>query len=76
VGVSLGSLSTQVGAAVNVDHYGAAYHLPFTLGIAFGEHRDFELSLHYLYHPEQYQVSGAIAFGVGFALSDEDSEDE
>jgi hypothetical protein len=71
VGASIGSLSTQVGDLVNVEHYGAAYHVPFALGIAFGEHRDFELSFHYLFHPQQYQFSGAIAFGVGFALSED-----
>jgi len=69
MGVSLGSLSTQVGDLLDVKHTGAAYHVPFALGLALGENRDFELSLHYLFHPEQQQFGGAIAFGVSFPLS-------
>jgi hypothetical protein len=68
VGASLGSMSTRAGGLVDIEQSGVMYHIPFALGLALGEHRDFELSLQYLLHPEQRQFDGAAAIGMGFAL--------
>jgi len=68
VGASLGAMSTRVGGFVDIEKRGVMYHIPFSLGIAFGAHRDVELSLQYLFHPEQEQFNGALAIGFGFPL--------
>lgn len=68
VGASLGSMSTRAGGIVDIERSGVMYHVPVTLGLAIGEHRDFELSFQYLFHPEQRQFGGAVAIGFGFPI--------
>jgi hypothetical protein len=68
LGASIGSMSTRAAGIVDIDQSGAMYHIPFSLGLALGEHHQFELSLKYLFHPEQRQINGALAIGFGFPL--------
>jgi hypothetical protein len=67
-GASVGSMSTRAGGIVDIERSGVMYHVPFALGLALGEHHEFELSLQYLLHPEQRQFGGALAIGFGFPL--------
>jgi hypothetical protein len=67
-GASVGSMSTRAGGIVDIERSGIMYHVPITLGLALGEHHEFELSLQYLTHPEQRQVGAALAIGFGFPL--------
>jgi hypothetical protein len=67
-GVSVGQFSTRSGLAVSQATNGIAYHVPFSVGVALGEHRQFELAVQYLDHPAQGQTSGALAFGMQFPL--------
>jgi hypothetical protein len=68
VGASLGKLSTRVGQFVDASISGATYHIPFGLGLALGEHHQYELAFQYLFHPEVHQYSGGIVFGFEFPL--------
>jgi hypothetical protein len=68
LGASLGRFSTRSGQAVDRRTNGLAYHVPFAIGLALGERRQFEFSFQYLSHPAQEQFSGAIALGVQFPL--------
>jgi len=68
VGFSLGRFSTRSGALVDVRQVGLAYHVPITLGVALGERRQYELAFVYYFHPEQQQVSGAVAIGYQLPL--------
>lgn len=67
LGASLGYLRT-----LDLDHdervRGAAFHIPFALGLAIGKRHELDLSFSYLVHPAQDQVAGAFAFGLGFPL--------
>ena len=38
------------------------------LGLAFGERRQLEVALVYLFHPRQEQFSGGVALGYQFSL--------
>jgi hypothetical protein len=67
-GASIGAMSTRAGGIVDIEQSGIMYHVPFALGLALGEHHEFELSLQYLFHPEQRQFGGALAIGFGFPL--------
>jgi len=65
VGLSLGVLKTKT---ESTDEYtaGAAVHIPFTLGLALGEHHEYEVEFLYLFHPNERQAGGGI--GVGFMI--------
>lgn len=67
LGASLGYLRTH---DLDVDERarGAAVHIPFTLGIAFGRRHDVDVSLQYLVHPSVKQLGGALAIGVAIPL--------
>jgi hypothetical protein len=67
-GLSLGQFTTQSGPLVDVREVGLTYHWPFTLGVALGAHRQYELAFVYLFHPQQAQFSGGFAFGYQFDL--------
>lgn len=68
LGGSLGHFSTRSGQVVARHTDGLAYHVPYALGLALGERRQFEIAFTYLSHPAQAQVSGAVAIGVQFLL--------
>ncbi len=67
-GVSLGSVETRVGEAVNESSSGVTFHIPVAFGLALGEFHEFELALRYLFHPRERQVGSAFALGFGFAI--------
>jgi hypothetical protein len=68
IGASLGHISTQSGAAADVRWTGATYHIPWAVGVAFGERHEWEIAFEYMVHPEQNQTNGAVAVGFGFRL--------
>lgn len=68
IGGTVGSLTTRVGGTVNVSHAGVTYHVPVTLGIAFGRRHQYTFALHFLAHPEQEQAGGGFAVGIGFPV--------
>ncbi len=68
VGLSLGHFTTRSGTLVDVDKAGSTYHWPFSIGVAFGAGRQYEVALAYLFHPQQSQFSGGITFGYQLDL--------
>lgn len=68
LGASIGTLTTRAASVVDIEQNGIMYHIPVALGLALGAHREVELSLQYLFHPEQRQFGGAWAIGFGFPL--------
>jgi hypothetical protein len=68
IGLSAGRISTRSGQSVDRTSSGVMYHVPVGLGLAIGPHHEFEISLQYLFHPEQEQISGAVAAGFRFNL--------
>jgi hypothetical protein len=69
VGMSAGTLTTQVDS-LDKNFAGVTYHIPFALGLSFGEmhHYVVDLALSYLFHPDQSQVGGAYALSLAFPL--------
>jgi hypothetical protein len=68
VGASAGRVSTRSGQAVDVTANGVMYHVPVAVGLAIGSRRQVDISFQYLFHPEQKQITGAVAFGIVFGL--------
>jgi len=70
VGMSVGTITTQVGTIDAKDFSGVTYHVPFALGLSVGEmhHYVVDLALTYLVHPDQSQIDGALAISLAFPL--------
>jgi hypothetical protein len=67
LGVSAGQMTTQSGPE-NLRWSGVTFHVPYALGVAFGQRHQYELALQYMVHPLQHQTSGAMGVGFGFPL--------
>lgn len=67
VGTSFGEMSTQT-PEVSESLAGLTYHLPFALGIAWGDRPRLELALTCLIHPVQKQLNTGLTFSMGFWL--------
>jgi hypothetical protein len=69
IGMSVGTLTTRV-YDTNVDFTGVTYHVPFAIGLSFGNKHDYvvDLAFSYLEHPAQSQLNGAIALSLAFGL--------
>ena len=66
IGGSLGKFQT-ITSKIQIDHGGATYHIPFTLGIKFGRNHETDLALSYFFHNNKQQFAGAYA--IGFTIS-------
>jgi hypothetical protein len=73
-GLSAGAIETRYGyptsgsiAIVNRAHSGVMLHVPVTLGLAFGAHRQHDVSFDYFSHPGRDHVAGMLSIGLGFA---------
>ncbi len=64
LGAAAGHFSTRSGTSVDRVFDGVTYEVPFSLGLAMGSRRQFELGLQYLIHPEARQVGGGIGIGL------------
>jgi hypothetical protein len=67
LGASLGHLRT-LDVGLDEETNGAALHIPWALGLAFGRHHSVSVAVSYLTHLSQHQTSGALAVGVGIPL--------
>jgi hypothetical protein len=69
VGMSAGTLATRTDST-DKNFAGVTYHIPFALGLSFGEmhHYFVDLALSYLFHPDQSQFEGALALSLAFRL--------
>ena len=68
IGASIGRMRTQIGDTLDVASSGVMFHVPFSLGLALGRDRQFEIAFQYLAHPEQRQVTGGLAIGMTIEL--------
>jgi len=59
IGVSAGSLVTQVDGLANERLKGLTYHIPVSLGFAIGRNHAFEVALSALYHPAPRNAGGS-----------------
>jgi hypothetical protein len=73
-GLSAGAIQTRYGyfesgSSTTVDeaHSGLLLHVPVTLGLAFGAHRQHDVSFDYFSHPGRDHVAGMLSIGIGFA---------
>lgn len=72
-GLSIGSVESRVGgdnSAVPLDEVrsGIMFHIPVSVGLAFGARRQHDLSFDYFAYPGLDHVAGTISVGVGFAV--------
>jgi hypothetical protein len=67
LGASIGRLTTRSGP-VDVAGSGVMWHVPWSIGIAFGERHQYELGLEFLEHPDQEQTASAFSFAFAFGL--------
>ena len=68
LGLSAGYMRTLEGDAVDKTMRGLSWHVPVAVGLALGQRHQYDIAFSYLFHPEQEQISGAVAIGVGFAI--------
>jgi hypothetical protein len=70
IGVSAGTITTEVDSIVSKDFTGLTYHIPFALGLSLGEmhHYIVDLAFSYLFHPALSQFDGALAVSMAFPL--------
>ncbi len=66
IGGSIGSLTTNISDLYNEENSGAILHIPFSLGLAFGERRQIEVTFSYLFYPSYDHIDGGVALGVHF----------
>jgi hypothetical protein len=74
-GVSAGAIQTRYGyfesgapsaSIVDEAHSGLMVHVPVTLGLAFGAHRQHDVSFDYFPHPGRDHVASMLSIGIGF----------
>jgi hypothetical protein len=70
VGMSAGTITTQLDSIVAKNFTGLTYHIPVALGLSFGEmhHYFVDIAFSYLFHPDQSQIDGALALSLAFPL--------
>jgi hypothetical protein len=71
-GASVGAIETRLGPfgtfrPVDEDHAGVMFHIPVSVGLAFGARHQHEASFVYFAHPGRNHVAGALQLGVGFS---------
>lgn len=64
-GASFGNLTTRT-PLTDVRRSGVTAHIPITLGLAIGKHRQVELALAYFFQTNAEQIDGGV--GVGFSI--------
>ncbi len=69
LGGSLGNLTTRFGGIVDDRFYGVTYHVPWAVGLAFGEHHQYAVELSYLQHPAHDHIAGGVGLGLTIPLS-------
>jgi hypothetical protein len=67
-GGSLGVIRTRT-LSENTETKGAAYHIPFAVGLALGADHSVEIAFVYFIHPAQNQTNGGITVGLSFPLN-------
>jgi len=75
-GLSAGSIETRIGGqggfpAIDESHSGIMFHVPSSVGIAFGAQHQHDISFDYFTHRGPYHVAGTVALGIGFVLGGE-----
>jgi hypothetical protein len=75
-GLSAGAITTRYGyvppgstdfLGVDEDHAGLMIHIPVSVGLAFGAHRQHDISFKYFSHPDRDHVTAMFSLGIGFA---------
>ncbi len=67
LGASIGSFRTYT-SKTDITKSGFVKHIPFSIGLALGRMRNFNLAFTYYDHSSVKQISGAIAFGYTFPI--------
>jgi len=67
VGATVGSISSQ-DAARDETFAGVTYHIPYALGLSFGDKAKIDVALQFLSHPEQHEFAGALALSYGWRV--------
>lgn len=73
VGGSVGSIESRVGpfgllGALEEEHTGLMFHVPFAIGLAIGSRHQHELSFAYFAHPGREHIAGSIQAGIAFTI--------
>jgi len=68
IGASIGSFET-VNPFTNIDKSGVFLHIPWSIGLKIGPHRNYDFSFSYYDHPSVKQFIGAAAVGFSFRFN-------
>ena len=66
-GTSFGVMSTKT-LVLDKRMNGVTYHIPISVGVAFGRSHEYEFAFAFLEHPTMKQVAGALAVSLDFPL--------
>jgi hypothetical protein len=71
-GLSVGSIETRISGGgfiqpIELDRSGLTFHVPLSLGLAFGTRHQHDIAFRYVTHRGHQHVAGIVALGIGFS---------